>query len=167
MSIKAWLAACGAGAGVCAALASAPHVLREAPAGLDVAWTVSSSLGTYHLRGRFVLRGLNDGSSTSVSNESDPSVEHSHVDVQPGLYSLTLEDGFQLARVDTAASAPDVEDEPRASVRGLAGGEGIVASSLLSSNPLLVLALAGRDTAAGLALVAHLDEVASEATCVN
>ncbi|MEY2936543.1 MAG: hypothetical protein RL033_7292 [Pseudomonadota bacterium] len=120
----------------------------SAPARIDIAWTASNAFGTYHLRGRFVIRGLNDGSSTSVSNESQPNITHSEIEVRPGLYSLTLEDGFQLARkreADTTA----------------------VRSSLSSSNPLIVVAQPGRVVPATLSLIALREPAGTDAPCVN
>lgn len=167
MAIKFWLFACAAVAGVSAVLCGGPSVLREAPARLDIAWTASNSLGTYHLRGRFVIRGLSDGSATSISNEFEPGAVQSHVDVPPGLYSLTLEDGFQLARVDPALRGSVLEDEQHEGLLRADPDAEIVAYRLLSPNPQLVLAQAGRDTRAGLALVTRVDGTVNGAVCMN
>lgn len=161
--MKTWLIAFLAGSVGWYAVTDPLQAPSSAPARIDIAWTASNAFGTYHLRGRFVIRGLNDGFSTSVSNElvsnellsnellsneSPPSITHSEIEVRPGIYSLTLEDGFQLAREREA-------------------GTTWVPSSVLSSNPLIVVAQPGRLVPARLSLVALREPQGADSPCVN
>ena len=120
--------------------------LESGLAGLDIVWKSERANATYRLEGRFAVRGLSNGVSLSVSNETDLDRVATHLDVPPGMYSLTLNDGFQVRRLpsnddDTLGQALETEET--------------VAASLLSPNPLIVIAQAGRSTATGLSLVAR------------
>jgi hypothetical protein len=154
MTIKVWFVAFLCCSGAWLAVAGPDQPSEPAPARIDIAWVVSKPLGTFRLNGRFVISALNEDFSTSVSNRADPNTDTSRVEVPPGLYSLTLDQGFELRR-----EGPDAE-------RG-------VAPSSFSPSPVLVLAQAGRNTPVELALVTWrepldaMEEPMASANCIN
>jgi hypothetical protein len=134
------------------AVAIGPHPHESAPARIDIVWAAPKPLGTLQLSGRFVIRGLDGPFEASVSNH-DPSVTVTHVEVPPGLYSLTLDEGYQLALTGAGRVEPDAEE--------------IESARLLSPNPLLVVAQAGRSTPAALGVVVRSEEPDVSPTCIN
>jgi hypothetical protein len=143
---------------------SGPVEAAPARAGLDIVWQGERADATYRLRGRFSINGLSNGFSTSVSNESDPDRLVTHLELAPGMYSLTLSDGFELLRL-----APTGESlHPESGAAGEQRLEESVPAQLLSANPLIVIAEAGRTTPAGLSLVSRpVERPAGQLLCSN
>jgi hypothetical protein len=159
MTIKAWFVAflCCSGMGL--AVVDPDHPPEPAPGRIDIAWVASKPLGTVRLQGRFVISALNGNVSTSVSNRASPNVDTSQVEVPPGLYSVTLDEGFELQREGPGA-------EPSGS------------SGSLAPSPVLVLAQAGHTTHVALAIGTRPEqpeqpepveaaEAFASATCIN
>jgi len=152
VSIKTWFVVSLLGAGVWLAMVGTPHPHEPARAGIDIVWAVSKPHGTFRLSGRFVIRGLDGPFEANVSNH-DPSLTITHVEVPPGLYSLTLDEGFQLALTSAGPASSDAVE--------------IVPASLMSPNPLLILAQAGRSAPAAIGLGVRSEEPDGTATCIN
>jgi hypothetical protein len=140
--------------GACLILAGASRSpwMVDHPARLDVRWRLDRDGYTYRLNGRYSISSLRGGFATSLSNEADPGATASSVSVPTGLYRVTLEPGYTLERF--AAEAAD--------------GVEVVPASLVSPNPVVVMAKDGRIAPLGLSLVAMpATAVEPEATCMN
>lgn len=138
------------GAGLILAAASRSPWMADHPARLDVRWRLDHGGYTYRLNGRYSIASLNGGFATTLSN--DTYAASSSVEVPTGLYRVTLEPGYTLERF-AAADAAGVE---------------VVPASLVSPNPVVVLAKNGRIAPLGLSLVDMPGTaVEPEATCMN
>lgn len=103
--IKAWTWSC--------LLAVVPCMLDCTPAealgsreGLELAVAGTDRRGTpFRLQGSFALSGLGNGISKSISTAAAGSASALRVELPPGLYSLTLNEGLSIEQQGAAAAA--------------------------------------------------------------
>jgi hypothetical protein len=106
-------------------------------------WSVEHGDHTYRLRGQYSIASLSGRFATAVSSDDDR--EGAELCVPPGLYSVALEPGYTLERVEAHTAG-----EVRAASEGEAGQ---LVPALLVSNPVVVTAQAGHVAAMSLSLV--------------
>jgi hypothetical protein len=137
----------GAALLVAAASRSSPW-LADHQARLDVNWRLDRGDYSYRLRGQYSIASLSDDFVTSVSNDATPDAAGSQLYVPSGLYRVTLEPGYTLERVGNTVE--------------------VVPASLVSPNPVVIMAKEGRTTALGLSLVdMPATTVEPEEACMN
>jgi hypothetical protein len=73
---------------------------------LVVAGTTANGVD-YRLRGNFTLQGLNSPLLSVVSTADEPAATSLHRQVPPGLYSVSLNPGFQVDRMDVTLLTRD------------------------------------------------------------
>lgn len=150
-----------AGAGLLLAVASRSPWLADTHARLDVDWTFERGDYTYRLRGRYSVASTSGDFVTSISNDATPGTTGSHIDVPTGLYRVTLQPGYTLERFVT---------QPALATRGalVDSTVEVVPASLVSPNPVLLMAKEGRVAPLRLSLVDMPGLAAEpEATCMN
>jgi len=136
------------GAGLLVATASRSPGMADHQARLDVNWRLDRGDYTYRLRGRYSIASLSDGFAASISNDATPGASSSSIEVPTGLYRVTLEPGYTLERVGD--------------------GVEVVPASLVSPNPVVIMAKEGRIAPLGLSLVDMPAAAAEpEETCMN
>jgi hypothetical protein len=116
------------------------------PARLDVTWRVERGDHAYRLLGRYSIASVTGDFATSIASDPDLEATTSQVYIPKGLYSITLEPGYTLERV--AAHA-------RTAALGASDGAAVeaVPASLVSPNPLVVMAQPGGSLPIGLSLI--------------
>lgn len=136
------------GAGLLVATATRSPWMADHPARLDVNWRFERSDYSYRLRGQYSIASLSGDFVTSLSNDATPDASSSSIDVPTGLYRVTLEPGYTLERFGDTVE--------------------VVPASLVSPNPVVIMAKEGRSVPLGLSLVDMPGTTAEpEETCMN
>jgi hypothetical protein len=149
--------------GACLLVAAASRWpwLADDRARLAVNWMSDRGDYAYRLRGRYSIASVSEGYVTSISNDTRSDATASYIDVPVGLYRVTLEPGYTLERF--------VSPSADAARRGLVGDSvEVVPASLVSPNPVLVMATEGHIAPLRPSLV-DMPGTATEpeATCMN
>lgn len=131
---------------------------------LAARWSADVGEHTYRLRGRYSIASLSgDGSASAASDGAGPaaSAEETDLCVPPGLYRVSLEPGYTLER---SPVAPGAGEDPG----GDSDAAEVVPALLVSPEPLLVSARAGRAATLRLAVVDVSTSTAEpEALCLS
>jgi len=144
--IEAWAWSCLVAVVPCA-LDCAPAEAFTSRQGVELAVAGTDRRGMpFRLQGSFVLSGLGNGISKSISTAAAGSASALRVELPPGLYSLTLNEGLSVEQGGAAAAAS------------------VLPASVSSPNPRLVLVTPGAYARVSLGL-SHA--VAGEAGEIN